>query len=78
QARVEKPAWRAGKAELRLGAGAWGGAQDGARRVDVGPTATLDFPVGPVNTRLSADYRFRLAGTAAPGSGAAVTFSAGF
>lgn len=78
QARVEKPAWRAGKAELRLGAGAWGGAQDGARRVDVGPTATLDFSVGPVNTRLSADYRFRLAGTAAPGSGAAVTFSAGF
>lgn len=78
QARVEKPAWRSGKAELRLGGGAWGGAQDGAKRVDVGPTATLDLPVGGVNTRLSADYRFRVAGTAAPGSGAAVTFSAGF
>lgn len=78
QARVEKRAWRSGKAELQLGAGAWGGAQDAARRVDVGPTATLDLPVGPVNTRLSADYRFRVAGMAAPGSGAAVTFSAGF
>lgn len=78
QARVEKPVWRAGKAELRLGGGAWGGAQDGAKRVDVGPSASLDLPVGGVNTRLSADYRFRVAGTAAPGSGAAVTFSAGF
>lgn len=77
-ARVEKPVWRAGKAELRVGGGAWGGAQDGARRVDVGPSASLDLPVGGVNTRLSADYRFRVAGTAAPGSGAAVTFSAGF
>lgn len=78
QARIEKPVWRAGKAELRLGGGAWGGAQDGARRVDVGPSASLDLPVGGVNTRLSADYRFRVAGAAAPGSGAAVTFSAGF
>ena len=77
-ARVEKPAWRSGKAELRLGGGAWGGAQDGAKRVDVGPTATLDLPVGGVNTRLSADYRFRVAGDAAPDSGAAITFSAGF
>ena len=69
---------RAGKAQLRLGAGAWGGAQDGAKRLDLGPSASFDLPVGRVNTRLSADYRFRVAGDAAPGSGAAVTFSAGF
>jgi hypothetical protein len=78
QARLDKPVIRAGKSELRLGAGAWGGAQNGAQRLDVGPSATLDLPVGRVNTRLSADYRFRVAGDAAPGSGAAVTFSAGF
>jgi hypothetical protein len=78
QARIDKPVAKSGSAELRLGAGAWGGAQRGANRLDVGPTATLDLPVGPINTRLSADYRFRVAGDAAPGSGAAVTFSAGF
>ena len=78
QARIDKPVLRAGRAQLRLGAGAWGGAQDGAKRLDVGPSASFDLPVGRVNTRLSADYRFRVAGDAAPGSGAAVTFSAGF
>lgn len=78
QARIEKPVWRAAGAEFRLGGGTWGGAQKGARRIDAGPTATLDLPVGRVNTRLSADYRLRVAGDAAPGSGVAVTFSAGF
>lgn len=78
QARVEKPVWRAGTAELRVGGGAWGGAQDGAKRVDIGPSASFDLPVGGVSTRLSADYRLRVVGAAAPGSGAAVTFSAGF
>ncbi len=78
QARIEKPVVRSGSMELRLGAGAWGGAQKGASRVDLGPTATLDLPIGPVGSRLSADYRFRVAGNAAPGSGVAITLSAGF
>lgn len=78
QVKLDRRAAKTGSAELRLGAGAWGGAQNGVRRLDVGPSATVDLPVGRVNTRLSADYRFRVAGDAAPGSGAAVTFSAGF
>ena len=78
QARLDRPIAKAGTAELRLGAGAWGGAQRGASRLDVGPTATLDLGLGPARARLSADYRWRVAGDAAPGSGAAVTFSAGF
>lgn len=78
QARIDRPVARSGGAELRLGAGAWGGAQRGASRLDLGPSATLDLPVGPLRTRLSADYRLRVAGDAAPGSGVAVTFSAGF
>ena len=78
QARLEKPLVRASSFELRAGGGVWGGAQRGANRVDVGPTATLSFRVGPVGTRLSADYRFRVAGGAAPGSGPVVTLSAGF
>ena len=69
---------RIGKMELRAGAAAWGGAQQGASRVDAGPTASLGLPIGPTNARLSADWRFRLAGRATPGSGPAITLSAGF
>lgn len=78
QARVDHPIARSGEAELRLGAGAWAGAQKGTHRVDLGPSARLDQPLGGGNARLSADYRLRVAGSAAPGSGIAVTFSAGF
>lgn len=69
---------KVGELELRAGGAVWGGAQKGASRVDIGPTASLGIPVGPANTRLSADWRFRVAGSAAPGSGPAVTLSAGF
>jgi hypothetical protein len=69
---------RIGGMELRAGGAAWGGAQQGASRVDAGPTASLGLPIGPANTRLSADWRFRIAGSAAPGTGPAVTLSAGF
>ena len=78
QARVEKPLLHATSFELRAGGGVWGGAQRGASRLDVGPTATVSFHLGPVGTRLSADYRWRVAGNAAPGSGPVVTLSAGF
>lgn len=78
QARVERPLLSAGRIELRAGAGGWGGAQEGARRLDLGPTVTLAVPLGPVGGRVSADWRFRVAGEAAPGSGPALTLSAGF
>ena len=78
QARVDRSLVRTGEGELRFGAGAWGGAQRGTHRVDLGPSLRLDQPLGGINTRLSADYRLRVAGSAAPGSGVAVTFSAGF
>ena len=78
QARIEKPLLSAGRFDLRAGAGAWGGAQRGARRLDVGPTATLAVPLGGASGRVSADWRFRVAGDAAPDSGPAITLSAGF
>lgn len=78
QARLEKPLLSTGRLELRAGAGVWGGAQRGAKRLDVGPTATLAVPLGEAGGRLSADWRFRIAGEAAPGSGPALTLSAGF
>ena len=78
QARIEHPLVQAGGFQLRAGGGAWGGAQRGANRLDVGPTATLAVPIGPAGARLSADYRFRVVGNAAPGSGPVLTLSAGF
>ena len=63
---------------LSLGAGAWGGAQEGAHRVDLGPTIRLDVTLGEVPARLSLDWRERVEGDAAPGSGAAVTLSTRF
>lgn len=78
QVRIERPLARIGRAEVRAGGGAWGGAQAGASRLDAGPTATLGFPLGAGHARLSADWRFRLAGNASPGNGPALTLSAGF
>ena len=76
--RVERPLVHPGNFEPRAGGGVWGGAQRGASRVDVGPTATVNFRLGPTNTRLSADYRWRVSGNSASDSGPVVTSSAGF
>lgn len=56
---------------LSLGAGIWGAAQPGAARLDLGPSATLRLP--QLRASLSADWRFRAAGKARPGSGPALT-----
>jgi hypothetical protein len=63
---------------LSLGAGAWGGAQEGAHRIDLGPTMRLDVTLGEVPARVSVDWRERVEGDAGPGSGAAVTLSTRF
>lgn len=68
-----------GKAsELRIGAGVWAGGQKGVGRVDVGPRASVGFRVKRIGLRAAVDYRARVAGSAAPGSGPALTLSAGF
>ncbi|MEQ5789005.1 hypothetical protein J3454_13985 [Erythrobacter sp. NFXS35] len=63
---------------LSVGAGAWGGAQEGAHRVDLGPTIRLDMTLGELPARLSVDWRERVGGDAGPGSGVAVTLSTRF
>lgn len=78
QVRIERPIAALGPARLRAGGGVWGGVQKGAGRLDAGPSATLGFPLGTGGGRLSADWRFRLAGNSAPQSGPAITISAGF
>jgi hypothetical protein len=79
QARLDRPVASLGKAQLRAGAGAWGGAQKGAARLDLGPSASLGLPIGETGSaRLGLDWRMRVAGDARPGSGVALTLSAGF
>ncbi len=63
---------------LSVGAGAWGGAQQDAQRIDVGPTMRLDLTVGDVPARLSLDWRERVGGAAGPDSGLAATLSTRF
>ncbi len=67
-----------GPTELRAGAGVWGGAERGAARLDVGPAASVDVAHGGIGARLGIDWRFRLAGNSAPGSGPTLTLSGGF
>ncbi|HYN46985.1 MAG TPA: hypothetical protein VES64_09870 [Allosphingosinicella sp.] len=63
---------------VEIGGGAWGAAQPGASRIDAGPQISWRLPVRNANLRLSADWRFRIAGGAAPGSGPALTLAADF
>jgi hypothetical protein len=79
QIRADRGVARIAGSELRIGGGLWGGAQRGAARLDAGPSATLGLALGTqTNARLALDWRVRLAGDAAPGSGPALTLSAGF
>ncbi|WP_338466758.1 hypothetical protein RXV95_14630 [Novosphingobium sp. ZN18A2] len=67
-----------GNMELRLGGGAWAGGQRGAARLDLGPRASARLRVQGTASRVAFDWRFRVAGNARPGSGPAITVSAGF
>ncbi|MEE4451225.1 hypothetical protein [Novosphingobium resinovorum] len=79
QFRADRGLVRLGRVDARFGAGLWGGAQKGAARFDAGPTASIALPLGRgMNGRVAVDWRFRLAGDAVPGSGPALTLSAGF
>jgi hypothetical protein len=64
------------------GAGVWSGGQRGAVRLDVGPRIEVRTLLGPpsrrIGVRVGVDWRFRVAGQAGPGSGPALTLSAGF
>lgn len=75
---AERVLLQSSKLRLGAGAGVWGGAQRGAARLDVGPSASLMFPLGEASGRIALDYRLRVAGNAQPASGAALTLSAGF
>jgi hypothetical protein len=67
-----------GAGRISLGAGAWAAAQPGVSRVDVGPGLRLRLPVRGQSMTLSAEWRTRVAGNAAPGSGPTLTLSTDF
>lgn len=64
--------------DLDAGLGAWGSAQRGAARLDIGPTLGVALPLSERRARLSLDWRQRIAGTARPGSGIAISLGADF
>jgi hypothetical protein len=70
-ATLTRPLWR----QFSAGIGMWGGAQPGLARFDVGPR--LSYRIGS-KMRVHVDYRQRLLGQAAPGSGPVLTLAANF
>lgn len=76
--RVTREVAAAGEARLALGAGAWGAAQRGAARMDIGPTAVTTVPIAGQPLRIALDWRERVVGDARPGSGPALTLGADF
>ncbi|WP_136162338.1 hypothetical protein [Sphingomonas flavalba] len=76
--RVERPVATAGPVRIAAGAGAWGGIQPGAGRIDIGPQLVARVPAAGTTLRLAADWRQRVAGNARPGSGATLSLGADF
>lgn len=66
------------RSPLSVGMTLSGGAQPGASRLDIGPEARVRLPLADRAARLSVEWRQRVAGRAAPGSGLAITLAADF
>ena len=67
-----------GTSPLRIGGALSGGAQPGVARIDIGPEVQFRLPLPQIATRISVEWRERIAGRAAPASGLAVTLAADF
>lgn len=76
--RVEREVVTAGKTRFSAGAGAWGGAQPGTERVDIGPQVVAHVPIAKTTVRVSAEWRERVVGNAAPRSGPSLTIGIDF
>jgi hypothetical protein len=67
-----------GRLGLDAGVGAWASAQRDAARFDIGPSLGLALPLGRRSARVALDWRQRIAGTARPGSGPALSVGSDF
>lgn len=77
-ASVQRKLATVGTGKISLGGAVWAGGQEGVRRFDIGPRINIDAPFKNLQTRVSVDWRQRVAGNAEPGSGLAVSLSTGF
>lgn len=75
---VDRPVASVRKSSIRAGAIVAGAVQPGVSRFDVGPRLTIDLPTVGRGSRVALDWRFRVAGDARPGSGAALTIASHF
>ncbi|HEX8256679.1 MAG TPA: hypothetical protein VF589_03530 [Allosphingosinicella sp.] len=75
-AQIGIPIGREGR--LKVGAGLWGAVQPGLSRLDAGPQASYRMRLGGAAVRVAAEWRFRMAGDAAPASGPALTVATEF
>lgn len=78
QARADRQVLPQTPVPLHVGGGVWTGGQRGTMRLDIGPSLRTEVPIGDIRIRVTADWRFRVAGNAAPGNGPALTVSTGF
>jgi hypothetical protein len=76
--RIERTVLGAGGGRLSVGAGSWGSVQPGVARLDIGPQIVARTTLAGRPIRVSAEWRQRVAGNAAPGSGPAITLGADF
>lgn len=76
--RVERTVATLDKVRISAGGGVWSGIQPGARRLDIGPQLVAQLPIEIGTIRVSAEWRQRVAGNAAPASGPALTMGMDF
>lgn len=76
--RITHPIARLNTLRFDVGVGAWGGAQRGATRLDLGPSLGATLPLGKQSVRFALDWRQRIVGDAHPGSGPALTLGSDF
>lgn len=76
--RIDRAIARYRGATFTAGVGAWGAAQPGAERIDVGPMIAVSLPVERRRVRVALEWRARVGGQAAPGSGLAVSIGGDF
>lgn len=77
-ARATRQVGAIGGIAIDAGAGAWGGAQRGVARLDLGPSVGAVVPVAGRRLRLAVEWRQRVAGHARPGSGPALALGTDF
>lgn len=77
-ARIARAIDLGGGKSLAIGGGAWGAAQPGASRLDIGPSVVLRLPVERHAVAVALDWRERVLGHDNPGSGPALTIATDF